>query len=40
MEIKAFEFGKFKLNQSVQEQENIFSFESDRGHSGEVLRRY
>ena len=40
MEIKAFQFGQFKLNQTISDQESIFSFESDRGHNGTVYRRY
>ncbi len=40
MEIKAFTFGKFKLNQAIHDQDSIFSFESDRGHKGTVYRRY
>ena len=40
MEIKAFQFGQFKLNQTISDQESIFSFVSDRGHKGTVYRRY
>lgn len=40
MEVKAFEFGRFHLNQSHSDPEVIFGFESERGHSGVVLRRF
>lgn len=40
MEIKLFEFGNFKLNQSNSDPEIIFSFESNRNHRGDVYRRY
>lgn len=40
MEIKAFLFGGFTLNQAPSDQDAIFSFESERGHTGAVVRRY
>lgn len=40
MEVKTFNFGRFSLNQSHEDPDAIFSFESDRGHNGTVYRRY
>jgi cation-transporting P-type ATPase 13A2 len=40
MEIKTFEFGRFHLNQSHSDPNVIFGFESDRGHNGQVFRRF
>lgn len=40
MEIKAFQFGQFRLNQAPADQDAIFSFESGRRHNGSVIRRY
>jgi hypothetical protein len=40
MEVKLFEFGRFNLNQSHEDPEVIFSFESDRGHNGQIYRRF
>lgn len=40
MEIKAFQFGKFDLNQQLPDPDAIFGFESARGHSGVVVKRY
>jgi hypothetical protein len=40
MEVKTFNFGEFDLNQSHEDPEAIFSFESKRGHCGTVYRRY
>ena len=40
MEVKMFNFGKFVLNQSIPDPDVIFGFESERGHSGHVLRRF
>ena len=40
MEIKTFEFGRFQLNQSHTDPRVIFGFESDRGHSGIIFRRF
>ena len=40
MEVKLFEFGQFTLNQSHPDPEVISAFDSQRGHSGVVLRRF
>ena len=40
MEVKLFEFGQFTLNQSHPDPEVISAFDSQRGHSGLVLRRF
>lgn len=40
MEVKAFQFGRFHLNQSHSDPNVIFGFESERGHSGLVFRRF
>lgn len=40
MEIKVFEFGKFSLNESLTDPNVIFGFESQRGQSGLVFRRF
>lgn len=40
MEVKAFQFGRYKLNQSHTDPEVIFGFESQRGHSGVIYRRF
>jgi len=40
MEVKIFEFGEFRLNQSNADPNVIFGFESQRGQSGQVFRRF
>jgi hypothetical protein len=40
MEIKAFQFGQYFLDHSLTDSEVIFSFDSKRGHKGNVLRRF
>lgn len=40
MEIKTFKFSGFRLNKTSAEQDAIFSFENDWGHSGSVVRRF
>jgi cation-transporting ATPase 13A3/4/5 len=40
MEVKTFLFGRFTLNQSHTDPRVIFGFESQRGHSGIVFRRF
>jgi hypothetical protein len=40
MEIKALQFGKFELNQHLPDHDAIFGFESARGHSGAVVKRF
>lgn len=40
MEVKVFQFGRYSLNQSHTDPEVIFGFESRRGHSGIVYRRF
>lgn len=40
MEIKAFEFGRYRLNQSHSDPDVIFGFESERGHNGVIYRRF
>lgn len=40
MEVKTFLFGRYSLNQSHSDPEVIFGFESERGHSGEIYRRF
>lgn len=40
MEIKLFDFGGFELNQSHNDPNVIFGFESGRGHNGLVYRRF
>lgn len=40
MEVKTFQFGSFSLNQSHPNPEVIFAFESERGHSGIIVRRF
>ena len=40
MEVKIFRFANFSLNQSHPNTEVIFAFESERGHSGIIARRF
>ena len=40
MEVKLFEFGEFQVSNDSHHENVLFSFESKRGHRGDVYKRF